>query len=83
MPEQKQDFQGINLVVGLGKTGLSMVRALRKQQAQVEVIDSRCSPPGLDELVTRNMEAGRLTFTTAVVSAVQPAGSVPVAAPSK
>lgn len=38
------------LVVGLGVTGLSVVRFLHKQQKNVVVVDSRNKPPGLQEL---------------------------------
>ncbi len=38
------------LVVGLGKTGLSCVRYLCEKGREVAVVDSRMSPPGLDEL---------------------------------
>lgn len=38
------------VVVGLGKTGLSCVRYLVKQNFKVSVVDSRLSPPGLEEL---------------------------------
>jgi len=38
------------VVVGLGKTGLSCVRYLVKQGFKVAVIDSRMSPPGLEDL---------------------------------
>lgn len=39
-----------NLVVGLGKTGLSAARWLAAQGESVSVTDSRVSPPGLDGL---------------------------------
>jgi len=39
-----------NLVVGLGKSGVSAVRFLRAQGEAVAVTDSRASPPGLDAL---------------------------------
>jgi len=39
-----------NLVVGLGKTGLSAARWLAAQGESVVVTDSRVSPPGLDGL---------------------------------
>jgi len=39
-----------NVVVGLGKTGLSAVRWLAAQGESVAVTDSRPSPPGLDAL---------------------------------
>jgi UDP-N-acetylmuramoylalanine--D-glutamate ligase len=39
-----------NLVVGLGKTGLSAVRWLAAQGESVAVTDSRAAPPGLDAL---------------------------------
>ena len=37
------------LVLGLGETGLSMLRYLKAQGARVRVADSRVSPPGLAE----------------------------------
>lgn len=43
---------GLTLVVGLGRTGLSCVRYLIQQGALVEVTDSRSDPPGLEELQT-------------------------------
>jgi UDP-N-acetylmuramoylalanine--D-glutamate ligase len=39
-----------NLVVGLGKTGLSAVRWLAAQGESVAVTDSRAAPPGLEAL---------------------------------
>lgn len=42
--------QGITLVVGLGKSGLSMVRCLQRLGADIVVVDSREQPPGLAEL---------------------------------
>jgi len=44
------DLSGTTLVVGLGKSGLSMVRTLVALGAAVTVIDSRAAPPGLAEL---------------------------------
>ncbi|HEX7455109.1 MAG TPA: UDP-N-acetylmuramoyl-L-alanine--D-glutamate ligase [Gallionella sp.] len=38
------------LVLGLGETGLSMVRWLSAQGARLRVADSRATPPGLDEV---------------------------------
>jgi len=38
------------LVVGLGVTGLSVVRFLHKQKKNIVVVDSRNRPPGLKEL---------------------------------
>jgi len=38
------------LVVGLGVTGLSVVRFLHKQNKHVVVVDSRSNPPGLEQL---------------------------------
>jgi UDP-N-acetylmuramoylalanine--D-glutamate ligase len=40
----------LKVVVGLGKTGLSCVRFLRKRGDTVAVTDSRLNPPGLDVL---------------------------------
>ncbi|MEL7185637.1 MAG: hypothetical protein AAFN50_04265, partial [Pseudomonadota bacterium] len=39
-----------NLVVGLGKTGLSIARYLKRADANAIFFDSREQPPGLDEL---------------------------------
>lgn len=41
---------GLRVVVGLGKTGLSCVRFLRRQGYPVAVNDTRDTPPGLAEL---------------------------------
>jgi len=41
---------GLRVVVGLGKTGLSCVRFLRRQGYPVAVNDTRAQPPGLAEL---------------------------------
>jgi len=46
MPAQKKE---LNVVVGLGKTGLSCIRYLLSKGQQVAVTDSRIHPPGLDE----------------------------------
>jgi UDP-N-acetylmuramoylalanine--D-glutamate ligase len=40
----------LKVVVGLGKTGLSCVRFLKKEGHDLAVIDSRLNPPGLDQL---------------------------------
>jgi len=46
------DLSGLNLVVGLGKTGLSLVRALARLGAEtIAVADSRREPPGLEQCV--------------------------------
>lgn len=42
--------EGLRVVVGLGKTGLSCVRYLRKAGYQVAVNDTRDNPPNLAEL---------------------------------
>jgi UDP-N-acetylmuramoylalanine--D-glutamate ligase len=38
------------LVVGLGETGLSVVRYLTRRGVPVAVVDSRIQPPGLERL---------------------------------
>ena len=43
-------LDGMTLVVGLGKTGLSAVRTLLSLGAEVAVTDTRPDPPGLAEL---------------------------------
>jgi UDP-N-acetylmuramoylalanine--D-glutamate ligase len=47
------------LVLGLGETGLSMVRWLSAQGARLRVADSRMEPPGLAE-VNRYVPAGEI-----------------------
>lgn len=39
------------LVLGLGETGLSALRWLRKQGAEVSIADSRLHPPGVDDIL--------------------------------
>lgn len=46
----RTDLSGLNLVVGLGKTGLSCVRTLVNLGAEVEVTDNRAAPPELTAL---------------------------------
>lgn len=45
------------LIVGLGKTGLSVARYLRSQGCVIAVTDSRDNPPGLDALRTELPDA--------------------------
>jgi len=45
------------LIVGLGKTGLSAARFLAHHRIRFAVVDSRESPPGLDELREANPHA--------------------------
>jgi UDP-N-acetylmuramoylalanine--D-glutamate ligase len=50
--EMKQNYTDQHvLVLGLGETGLSAMRWLRKQGAIVSMADSRLNPPGLDGLL--------------------------------
>lgn len=44
------DLQGMTVVAGLGKSGLSAVRTLVALGAEVSVADNRIEPPGLAEL---------------------------------
>lgn len=60
--DDKNEQQYI-LVVGLGQTGLSVVRHLRGRGQDVVVVDSREHPPGLDELRTRYPEVPVYTGT--------------------
>ncbi len=50
MENTQQQFAGKTLVVGLGLTGMSVVRFLVARGEAVAVTDSRDIPPGLDEL---------------------------------
>ncbi len=47
---KKENEQHYILVVGLGLTGMSVVRYLKDQHKEVVVVDSRTEPPGLDAL---------------------------------
>jgi UDP-N-acetylmuramoylalanine--D-glutamate ligase len=44
------DTRGLQVIVGLGKTGLSCVQYLSKQGCAVAVTDNRENPPGLEEV---------------------------------
>ena len=50
MENTKQQFAGKTLIVGLGVTGMSVVRFLAARGESVAVTDTRDIPPGLDEL---------------------------------
>ncbi|MBT8439219.1 MAG: UDP-N-acetylmuramoyl-L-alanine--D-glutamate ligase, partial [Gammaproteobacteria bacterium] len=50
MENTLQQFAGKTLVVGLGVTGMSVVRFLAERGEAVAVTDTRDIPPGLDEL---------------------------------
>lgn len=46
-----------DLVYGMGNTGLSIARFLRRQERQAVYVDSRATPPGLDELAAVQPDA--------------------------
>ncbi|RZU35373.1 UDP-N-acetylmuramoylalanine--D-glutamate ligase [Fluviicoccus keumensis] len=48
--ENSMQHEGLRVVIGLGKTGLSCVRFLRSHGYSVAVNDTRTQPPGLEEL---------------------------------
>lgn len=50
MENTQQKFAGKTLVVGLGVTGMSVVRFLAERGEAVAITDTRDIPPGLDEL---------------------------------
>ena len=51
-PDAKMRTEGeVMLVLGLGETGLSMVRWFVERKARVRVADSRTNPPGLEDAV--------------------------------
>lgn len=56
------------LVLGLGETGLSMVKWLMRQNASVRIADTRMDPPGLKDIVTQfptlKIDAGPFNDTT-------------------
>lgn len=47
---------GLKIVVGLGKTGMSCVHYLRSQGYRVAAMDSRSEPPGISELQSKYPE---------------------------
>jgi UDP-N-acetylmuramoylalanine--D-glutamate ligase len=47
---KKTKSSGKNLVLGLGATGLSIARYLRRNDGDATFLDSRDDPPGIDEL---------------------------------
>jgi UDP-N-acetylmuramoylalanine--D-glutamate ligase len=49
-PPHHHNLNGTSLVVGLGQTGLSIVRCLARLGVAIAVADSRVQPPGLTEL---------------------------------
>lgn len=48
--KHSQAAEGRNLVYGVGETGLSIARFLKRVDANAIYVDSRATPPGLDEL---------------------------------
>jgi UDP-N-acetylmuramoylalanine--D-glutamate ligase len=47
---KRTEFAKTNLVVGLGATGMSVARFLRRNDSRAAFYDSRDTPPGVDEL---------------------------------
>ena len=47
---KKSAPEGRDLVFGLGATGLSIARYLRRQECDAVFVDSRDEPPGVAEL---------------------------------
>ncbi|MCX9157861.1 UDP-N-acetylmuramoyl-L-alanine--D-glutamate ligase [Niveibacterium sp. 24ML] len=60
------------LVLGLGESGLAMVRHLSRQGAVVRVADTRAAPPGVDALATMpQVELRRGTFEESLLDAIE------------
>ena len=59
MDNSQQQFAGKTLVVGLGVTGMSVVRFLAERGEAVAVTDTRDIPPGLDELKEQYPDVAR------------------------
>ena len=49
--------EGIQLILGLGESGLAAARWLARAGARMRIADSRCAPPGLAELMKTAPEA--------------------------
>ena len=54
-------LNGKHVVIGLGKTGLSCVRFLKRLECEVAVIDTRSEPPGREELAATFPDVPLLT----------------------
>lgn len=61
MTSGQLQFKGKTLVVGLGLTGMSVVRFLAARGESIAVTDSRDIPPGLDTLKTDFPDVARFT----------------------
>jgi len=61
MMQDKIEYAGKTLVVGLGQTGMSVVRYLSNRCESLAVTDSRDIPPGLDELKNDYPDIARFT----------------------
>ena len=46
----------MNLVLGLGSTGISLARYLRKNKQPFLIMDSRKEPPGLQEVIKESLD---------------------------
>jgi len=69
----KQHKEKSVLVLGLGETGLSMVRWLSEQSVRLRVADSRNQPPGLDK-IGQYVPAGQIycgNFTDALFDGIE------------
>lgn len=68
------DLDGLNLIVGLGASGVSAARFINARGGELRIIDSRSAPPGLGELsdiraevITESLDAGFLDDVARVV----------------
>ena len=56
-PAMQQSAKTKDLVLGLGKTGLSVARYLTRNDIDAIYVDTRDEPPGVEELCTINPTA--------------------------
>ena len=63
----------MNLVLGLGSTGISLARYLRKNKQPFLIMDSRKEPPGLQEVIKESLDNRLLlgSFDKSIVSEVE------------
>ena len=63
----------MNLVLGLGSTGISLARYLKKNKQPFLIMDSRKEPPGLQEVIKESLDNRLLlgSFDKSIVSEVE------------
>lgn len=69
-PKPSLDLGGINLVVGLGETGVSVARFIAARGGALRIADSRARPPGLAEIQDLNAQVICAPFADTLLDGV-------------